>query len=174
MSSGSESIVLIGPMGSGKSTVGRCLATLLHKEFVDSDEELEERCGADIPWIFDIEGEDGFRRRETAVLESLLKRDNCVIATGGGAVLAEENRKILRSMGKVIYLTADLGILFSRVSKDKTRPLLQVARPQETYEAIFRQRDPLYRETADLVVVSNENLAPQEVAKNIQARLLEL
>jgi len=174
MRAASDSIVLIGPMGSGKSTVGRCLALLLNKNFVDSDEELEERCGADIPWIFDIEGEEGFRKRETAVLEDLSKRKNSVIATGGGAVLAERNRRILRSAGFVVYLTADLEVLFKRVEKDKSRPLLQVSDPQKAYEEIFNQRDPLYRATADLVFVSNEILNPNEVAKKVQARLLEI
>ena len=161
-------------MGSGKSTVGRCLAALLKKDFVDSDEELEERCGADIPWIFDIEGEKGFRKRETAVLTDLSKRRNAIIATGGGAILAEENRKILRSTGFVVYLTADLDVLFNRVAKDKTRPLLQVPDPQRAYEEIFNKRDPLYRATADLVFTGNEILNPNEAAKRIQVRLLEI
>lgn len=174
MKSAQDSVVLIGPMGSGKSTVGKCLAALLHKDFVDSDEELEQRCGADIPWIFDIEGEEGFRKRETAVLESLAQRRNAVIATGGGAVLAEENRRILRSIGVVVYLTADMDVLFNRVSKDKSRPLLQVPEPRRAYEKIFLQRDPLYRSTADLVFVSNETFSANEVAKNIQGRLLEI
>lgn len=174
MSSARDSIVLIGPMGSGKSTVGRCLATLLNKDFVDSDQELEERCGADIPWIFDIEGEEGFRKRETDVLDHLSRRSNSVIATGGGAVLAEENRRILRSIGQVVYLTADPEILFARVAKDKSRPLLQVPEPQKAYEQIFVKRDPLYRATADIVIISNESLNPQEVAKKIQTRLLEI
>ena len=174
MNSAIDSIVLVGPMGSGKSTVGRHLAKLLHKEFVDSDQEIETRSGAAISWIFDVEGEEGFRRRETQVLETLVTRNNLVVATGGGAVLAEKNRELLRSMGRVIYLTADLDILFSRVAKDTTRPLLQVENPQQTYQTIFQQRDPLYRQLADLVMVSNENLPPAEVAKNIQARLLEL
>lgn len=174
MSSAHDSIVLIGPMGSGKSTVGKCLSALLHKDFVDSDEELEQRCGADIPWIFDIEGEEGFRKRETAVLDSLAQRQNTVIATGGGAILSEENRRILRSIGVVVYLTADLDVLFNRVAKDKSRPLLQVPEPRQAYEKIFLQRDPLYRSTADLVYVSNETLNPNEVAKNIRTRLLEM
>ena len=174
MSSAYDTIVLIGPMGSGKSTVGRCLAALLKKDFVDSDEELEERCGADIPWIFDIEGEKGFRKRETAVLTDLSKRRNAIIATGGGAILAEENRKILRSTGFVVYLTADLDVLFNRVAKDKTRPLLQVPDPQRAYEEIFNKRDPLYRATADLVFTSNEILNPNEAAKRIQVQLLEI
>lgn len=169
-----DSIVLIGPMGSGKSTVGRCLASLINKDFVDSDEELEERCGADIPWIFDIEGEEGFRKRETSVLDDLSARKNTVIATGGGAILTEENRRILRSAGFVVYLTADLEVLFGRVAKDKSRPLLQVSDPQSSYEEIFKKREPLYRATADLVFVSNEILNPNEVAKKIQARLLEI
>ena len=171
MSSAYDTIVLIGPMGSGKSSVGRCLAALLKKGFVDSDEELEKRCGADIPWIFEIEGEHGFRRRETDVLKDLSERRNTIIATGGGAIVAEENRKILRSTGFVVYLTADLDVLFNRVARDKTRPLLQVPDPQKTYAEIFHTRDPLYRATADLVFASHERLNPNQAAKRIQARL---
>lgn len=169
--SSNDTVVLIGPMGSGKSTVGRNLACLLHKDFIDSDHELEERCGADIPWIFDIEGEEGFRKRETTVLQDLCSRKNTVIATGGGAVLLEENRRILKSTGLVVYLTADLDVLFSRVSKDSTRPLLQVDNPRQVYTDIFHKRDPLYRETADVVVSSNDFLNPTDVAKEIRTRL---
>ena len=165
--------MLVGPMGAGKSSVGRCLAVRLDKDFVDSDEELEHRCGADIPWIFDLEGEAGFREREAAVLADLSKKKNAVIATGGGAVLTEENRRVLRLAGVVIYLTADLDVLFNRVAKDKSRPLLQVSEPQKTYAQIFVKRDPLYRATADLVFVNNEILSPDEVAKKIQNRLSE-
>lgn len=174
MSRALDTVVLIGPMGSGKSTVGRCLATLLNKDFVDSDHELEKRCGADIRWIFDVEGEDGFRKRETAVLEDLVDCGNRVIATGGGIILAEENRKILSSLGVVVYLTADVDVLFGRVAKDKSRPLLQVEAPKKTYADIFLKRDPLYRSIADLVICSNESLSANEVAKKIQSHLLEI
>lgn len=169
--SSNDTIVLIGPMGSGKSTVGRCLAAISNKDFVDSDHELEKRCGADIPWIFDIEGEEGFRIRETSVLQDLSSLSNTVIATGGGAVTKEENRHILKSAGQVVYLTADLDVLFSRVSKDSSRPLLQVENPRQVYSEIFHKRDPLYRETADIVISSNDFLNPVDVAKEIQSRL---
>lgn len=164
-------IVLVGPMGAGKSTVGRQLAAMLHWDFLDTDRELEERCGADIPWIFDIEGEEGFRRRETEIIKELVSKPNTVIATGGGAILAEENRDLMRAAGAVIYLTAPVDALFQRVVKDKTRPLLQVENPRETYERIFQQRDPLYREVAGEVIVTDNLSSPTKVARSIFQRL---
>ena len=160
-------IVLVGPMGAGKSTVGRHLAELLHWNFLDSDRELEARCGADIPWIFDIEGESGFRRRETLIIKELVAEPHTVLATGGGAILAEENRTLIKSAGVVIYLTAPVDELFQRVIKDKTRPLLQVENPRETYEHIFNQRDPLYREVASTVIVTDNYSSPLTIAQSI-------
>ncbi len=174
MSSGGDNVVLIGPMGSGKSAVGRALSAQLGMQFVDTDHLIEERCGANIPWIFDIEGEDGFRKRETAVLEEVSSAAHSVIATGGGVVVTPENRPLLKKIGKVVYLCAPVDVLFRRVSKDKSRPLLQVENPRATYEEIFQQRDPIYRELADLVYQGTEEISPQQVARNISERLLEI
>lgn len=160
-------IILVGPMGAGKSTVGRQLAAMLSWEFLDTDRELEARCGADIPWIFDIEGEEGFRRRETEVIQDLAGRTNTVLATGGGAVLSDENRETMRQSGTVIYLTAPLDALFQRVAKDKARPLLQVENPRATYEKIFQERDPLYRDVADHILVTDNQASPTSVARSI-------
>ena len=160
-------IILVGPMGAGKSTVGRCLAECLRLDFYDTDTELELRCGADIPWIFDIEGEGGFRRRETEVLSELVHRPNTILATGGGIVLAPENRALMRQSVAVIYLTASVDDLYKRVAKDKGRPLLQVEDPESTYRAIFNQRDPLYREVANHIITTNNVTAPTKVARNI-------
>lgn len=174
MSSAGDNIVLIGPMGSGKTAVGRSLASALGKQFIDTDHLIEERCGANIPWIFDIEGEEGFRKRETSVLEEVSRMVNSVIATGGGAVVMPENHALLKKAGKVVYLTAPVDVLFQRVARDKSRPLLQVDDPRTAYENIFRQRDPLYRELADLTFQGSENNSPQEVARKLADRLLEI
>lgn len=167
----SDNLVLVGPMGAGKSTVGRYLAELLGKEFIDVDRELEVRCGADIPWIFDIEGEAGFRARETELLHELCCRSGIVLATGGGAVLSERNRLTLKGCGKVIYLSATLRQILERTAHDRNRPLLQVDNPREVIERLLHQRDPLYREIADLVVDSDSGVAPQSLAENIVSRL---
>lgn len=162
-----STIVLVGPMGAGKSTVGRQLASILKWEFLDTDRELEARCGADIPWIFDIEGEEGFRRREAEIISELVSRSDIVLATGGGAVLSDENRSAMRRSGTIIYLTAPMDALFQRVAKDKTRPLLQVENPRDTYQKIFLKRDPLYRKVADHVVVTDNDASPMAVAQSI-------
>ncbi len=145
-------VYLVGPMGSGKTTIGRQLAKALRGEFVDSDHEIESRTGATIPWIFDIEGEEGFRKRERAVIEDLTRRSGIILATGGGAVLAPENRECLRRGGIVVYLRATLDELFERTAKDKNRPLLQTEDPKAKLGAILQAREPLYLEVADLVV----------------------
>lgn len=145
-------VVLVGPMGAGKSTVGRQLASRLSFKFIDTDHRIEERTGADIPWIFDVEGEDGFRVRETSVLEELSGFKNYVIATGGGIVERECNHPLLKALGKVIYLTASIDQLYARTCKDKKRPLLQVEDPKAKIRSLIEHRDPLYRGVADLVL----------------------
>jgi len=146
-----QSIFLVGPMGVGKTTVGRQLAKLLGYEFIDSDHEIESRTGAKISWIFDMEGEEGFRQREQAMIDELSQRENIVLATGGGAVLREENRQALKQRGIVVYLEADVDELISRTSHDKNRPLLQTENPRETLQKLMQERESLYQEIADLV-----------------------
>lgn len=144
-----RNIVLVGPMGAGKSTVGRQLASRLSFTFLDTDHVIEQRTGADIPWIFDVEGEQGFRTRETAVLEDSLPLRGHVIATGGGIVERPHNLALLRKLGEVFYLTASIEQLYARTFKDKKRPLLQVANPKQKICELFERRDPLYRTVAD-------------------------
>lgn len=152
----SGNLILVGMMGSGKTTMGRALARHLGKEFVDSDEEIIKRTGVTVSHIFDIEGEAGFRLRETAALRDLVGRDNTVLATGGGAVLAEENRTMLQENGIVIYLKANANDLWQRTRHDRNRPLLQTGDPLEKLTELFRQRDPLYQQVADIVVQSGK------------------
>ena len=148
----SLNVFLVGPMGAGKTTIGKRLAERLGLVFVDSDSEIEERTGAKIPWIFDIEGESGFRKREKDVVRDLTARHGIVLATGGGVVLDSDNRVYLTSRGLVVYLTAPVEQLLERTARDKNRPLLQTEDPRSRLEAIQQQRDALYREVADIVV----------------------
>lgn len=150
-------------MGAGKTTIGRQLAKRLHRKFVDSDHEIEARTGVRIPVIFEIEGEAGFRKRETQVLKELAGEPNLVLATGGGAVLAPENRERLRETGFVVYLRAPPGVLYERTRHDRNRPLLQVQDPLAKLNELFAQRDPLYREVAHIVVESTDTAASQLV-----------
>ena len=135
----------------GKTTIGRQLAKILHYTFVDSDKEIEERTGATIPWIFDVEGEEGFRQREQAVIDELSVQQGIVLGTGGGAVIRPENREHLRQRGIVVYLKAELDELIRRTAHDKNRPLLQTDNPREKLASLMEQRDPWYREVADIV-----------------------
>ncbi len=146
-------------MGSGKTTIGRGLAKQLGKTFVDGDEEIQKRTGVTIPHIFDVEGEAGFRLRESAVLRDLVKRENIVLATGGGAVLAEHNRELLQQNGIVIYLKASVQDLWQRTRHDRNRPLLQTGDPQAKLTELLEQRDPLYRLVADITVQSGKQTA---------------
>jgi len=152
----SGNLILVGMMGSGKSTMGRTLAKHLGKVFVDSDEEIQKRTGVNIPHIFDVEGESGFRLRETAAIADLVKRDNMVLATGGGAVLAEQNRTLLQECGIVIYLRTNVHDLWHRTRHDRNRPLLQTADPYGKLKELFQQRDPLYQQLADIVIQSGK------------------
>lgn len=150
-----QNIFLIGPMGAGKTTVGRNIARRLKMEFFDSDREIENLCGVSIPTIFEYEGEQGFRDRETKVIDELSQRSSILLATGGGSVLREENRQILSQRGIVIYLHVNLKEQFSRISNDKNRPLLQTANPKETLRKMMLERAPIYESVADYRVNSN-------------------
>jgi shikimate kinase len=145
-------IILIGPMGAGKSTIGRQLATSLHLPFRDSDREIEKRTGVDIPTIFEFEGEEGFRSRETAMLEELCGQEGIVLATGGGAVMRAHNRALLKDCGLVVYLRTSIQTQLRRTARDRNRPLLQTEDPRARLQELMRIRDPLYREIADLTV----------------------
>lgn len=147
-----DNIILVGPMGAGKTTVGRQLASRLDFQFVDTDHLIEEKSGADIPWIFDVEGEAGFRSRETAALESLRGGHRRIIATGGGIVVTPHNHPLIKQLGQVIYLSASIDQLWSRTCKDKKRPLLQVDDPKTRIVELVEERDPLYRSLADYVI----------------------
>ena len=149
-------IFLVGLMGAGKTTVGKLIAKRLNKTFFDSDHEIEKRTGVNIPLIFELEGEAGFRAREAAVIEELSRQENIVLATGGGAVLSRQNRDNLSRNGTVIYLRAKVEDLWQRTRHDKNRPLLQTADPRAKLGELFAQRDPLYREIADIIVDSGE------------------
>lgn len=155
----SGNLILVGMMGSGKTTMGRALAKHLGKAFVDSDEEIQKRTGVTIPYIFDIEGEAGFRQRESAAIGDLVGRDNMVLATGGGAVLAQQNRAMLQQNGIVIYLKTGVHDLWQRTRHDRNRPLLQTADPHAKLTELHQQRDPLYQQVADIVIQSGKQSA---------------
>jgi shikimate kinase len=166
-------IYLVGLMGAGKTTIGRQLAKRLNRRFLDSDHEIEARTGVRIPIVFEIEGEAGFRKRESQVLNELSQEPDLVVATGGGIVLAEENRRLMRESGVVVYLSASPTLLYERTRHDRNRPLLQVDDPLAKLEELFRQRDPLYREVADIVIDGQEGGAlalAQHIEKELQTR----
>ncbi len=165
-----DNVFLIGPMGVGKTTIGRVLADQLNLRFLDSDREIEESTGADIPWIFDVEGESGFRQRESKMLAELTRQRGIVLATGGGSVLDPANRKHLMSGGFVVYLRASLSQQLERTSRDRNRPLLQTSNPAARIAELMKVREPLYRETADIVVDTNRR-SPRMVSQEIVRRL---
>jgi shikimate kinase len=152
----SGNLILVGMMGSGKTTMGRSLARHLGKMFVDSDEEIVKRTGVSIPHVFDIEGEDGFRMREASAIVDIVQRTNIVLATGGGAVLLEQNRTQLQTNGIVIYLKANVHDLWQRTRHDRNRPLLQTTDPYAKLSELYHQRDALYQNVADIVVLSGK------------------
>ena len=152
--SAKNNIYLVGMPGAGKTTVGRQLARRMQRSFIDADHEIEARTGVRIPLIFDIEGEKGFRDRESKVIAELANESNLIVATGGGAVLRPENRAALKQGGTVVYLYVAPRLLFERTRLDPNRPLLQVADPMQKLEELFAERDPLYREVADVVINS--------------------
>ena len=165
-----HNIFLIGPMGVGKTTIGKVLSEELGMDFFDSDREIEASTGADIPWIFDVEGEVGFRIRESKMIEILTQRKKIVLATGGGAILAPENRRWLSSRGTVVYLRASIKQQFERTSRDKNRPLLQTPDPEKRIKELMQVRDPLYREAADLIIDTNRR-NPKAVSNEILFQL---
>jgi shikimate kinase len=159
-------IYLVGPMGAGKTTIGKYLAQQLKLRFVDTDSEIETRTGADIPWIFDVEGEQGFRDREQQVVEEMTQWDDVVMATGGGVIMRPENRRALGGRGFVVYLHATVEEQVKRTSNDRRRPLLQQGDPEEILRDLMVLRDPLYREIADYVI-DTDGCSPRTVAQRL-------
>ena len=173
MTSNPQSIFLIGPMGAGKSAVGRQLARLLKMQFVDSDDVIEERTGVDIAFIFEKEGDAGFRERESRVIDELSQRRGIVLATGGGAVMREENRRNLAARGQVVYLHTSVAQQWARTCKGRHRPLLQQEDPRGVLEALMEKREPLYRSVADLVVDTDGrkvNSVAEEIASLVRSQ----
>lgn len=166
----SGNVFLVGPMGVGKTTIGRVLAELLGLEFFDSDREIEASTGADIPWIFDVEGESGFRLRESRMIEQLSQKSNIVLATGGGAVMSPENREWLKARGVVVYLRAPISQQVERTSRDKSRPLLQTPNPEKKIRELMKIREPLYQDVADMVIDTYRR-NPKTVSQDIYNQL---
>jgi shikimate kinase len=162
-------VFLVGLMGSGKTTVGRMLARRLKARFIDSDHEIEARSGVSITTIFEIEGEEGFRRREVGVIEDLTQQEDIVLATGGGAILDPANRSLLHERGITVYLSATPYILYERTRNDRTRPLLQVDDRLGKLRDLHAQRDPLYREVAHVIVEVGHAQASSVVRNILQA-----
>lgn len=160
-----QNIFLIGPMGSGKTTIGRQLATRLDRKFYDSDREIEKSTGVDVALIFEIEGEEGFRLRETKMISELAKKQKSVIATGGGSVLSEENRACIKQNGKVIYLKSSQEKIFERTFRDKKRPLLETEDRMATIKELLEKRGPLYEEIADLIICTDHRPINQIINK---------
>lgn len=156
-------------MGAGKTTIGRLVAKQLGKTFIDSDHEIEEKTGVKIPIIFDLEGEEGFRKRESLMIESLCERDNIVLATGGGAVLKPENRKQLKEHGTVIYLHGKVHDLWLRTRHDRSRPLLQGDNSRKTLETLYAARHPIYSELADYTFQTGKQSANEIVQRILKA-----
>lgn len=158
-----QNILLIGAMGCGKTTVGKQLAKRTRMDFVDSDHMIEDRCGVSISTIFDIEGEDGFRKRETKMLYELCERSGIVLATGGGAITSEENRILLRKSGFVIYLKTSIETQMARTQKNQNRPLLENVDAEQKLTELMEQRGSLYEQEADLIVTSGDRVVSKVV-----------
>lgn len=168
-----NNIFLVGPMGAGKSAVGRQLARILHLEFVDSDDVIEARTGVDIAFIFEKEGDEGFRQRESRVIDELTSRDGLVLATGGGVVMREENRSRLGARGFVVYLQTSVTQQLARTSKSSVRPLLENPNPREVLQSLMEVRGPLYNELADLTVPTDGRKVVA-VAREVAEHVLKL
>ena len=163
-------IFIVGPMASGKSTIGKRLAQKLNLQFIDIDKEIESRAGTDIPWIFEVEGEKGFRKREEKVLEESIKESNIVISTGAGIVLSKRNRDLMTRSGKVIYLEASLKIQLKRTQNDKSRPLLMDENKEEVLKKLKKEREPIYEEISNLKI-NQENKKLKQVVEEISNKL---
>ena len=157
-------------MGAGKSTIGRLLSHELNYPFIDSDKVIEDRSGANIPWIFDVEGEQGFRDREAAVIDELTQLNDCVLATGGGVVMRPENRANLQSRGLVVYLQTSIEQQLERTAKDRNRPLLQTDNPETVLRTLLDQRGPLYESCADIIIRTDKR-HPRAVIQEILRQL---
>ena len=160
-------IFIVGPMASGKSTLGKKLAQTLNIDFLDIDNEIERRAGAEISWIFEVEGEEGFRERESKALQKSVEKDNVVISTGGGIVTIEENRDLMIAKGKVVYLKTPIEIQLKRTENDKKRPLLSKGNKEQTLRVLKEERDPQYEEIADITInhdqQKNRNVVIDEI-----------
>lgn len=167
-----RNVFLVGPMGAGKSTIGRLLAKELRYPFKDSDREIEARTGADIPWIFDVEGEEGFRQREEAMIAELVLEQGIVLATGGGVIMRDANRRALAENGLVVYLRTSVDQQLQRIGKDRQRPLLQTADPEAVLRELMAKRDPLYQEIAHLIIDTDQR-GPKVVINTILTQLAD-
>ena len=165
-------IILIGPMGSGKTSTGRMLAKEMGYVFADTDEEVTKRTGVSIAYIFDVEGEEGFRKRECLALKECLNDNNTILSTGGGIVLSKENRDLLQDRGTVVYLQTSIRSQVKRTASTNNRPLLQNKDPEETLEKLMLTRAPLYEEIADITIMT-DNKSLQEMSKEIQRAINE-
>jgi shikimate kinase len=159
-------IFIVGPMGSGKSTVGKIISDELFLNFFDTDDEIEAKTGASIDWIFDLEGENGFRKRESEMLDGLVKKNSIVLSTGGGIILSKLNRELLSSRGTVFYLSTPISVQAYRTSKDKDRPLLKNGNPEKILTKLHEERKDLYETVSDHII-ETENKTSQEVASEI-------
>ena len=159
-------IFIVGPMGSGKSTVGKIISDELFLSFFDTDAEIEDRTGASIDWIFDLEGESGFRKRESVVLEEMVEKNSIVLSTGGGIILSEKNRDLLSSRGTVFYLETPINVQVERTSKDKDRPLLKNGDPEAILKELHDSRHELYEDVSDHIVMTGDK-SSQDVAAEI-------
>ena len=164
-------IFIVGPMASGKSTLGKKLAQTLEIDFLDTDNEIEKKAGAEISWIFEVEGEDGFRERESKALQKSVEKDNVVISTGGGIVTIEENRDLMIAKGKVVYLKTPIEIQLNRTENDKKRPLLSQGSREQTLRVLKEERDPQYKEIADITINHDQQKSRNAVIDEIIDKL---
>ena len=163
-------IFIVGPVASGKSVIGKKLAKTLAVNFVDTDNEIEKNTGVDISWIFEVEGEEGFRKREEKLLREVSKKENSVISTGGGTIIGKQNRELMTSKGKVVYLEASIQVQLERTLKDKSRPLLNKVNKEETLISLKERREHLYKEIAD-ITIKQEGKSHNKIVQEIISEL---